>query len=85
MNQLPKILGLEINATRYKIWLKYFAPSVPKLQTGTYKVTKSTTLSDTIASVLTKPTYTDITITILPGWNMYDIDAYLSEKKIIPT
>jgi hypothetical protein len=27
----------------------------------------------------------DITITILPGWNMYDIDSYLSDKKIIPT
>jgi cell division protein YceG involved in septum cleavage len=29
--------------------------------------------------------HTDITITILPGWNMYDIDSYLSDKKIIPT
>jgi hypothetical protein len=26
----------------------------------------------------------DQTITILPGWNLYDIDAYLSNKGIVP-
>ena len=36
-------------------------------------------------NTLVKPLYNDLTITILPGWNMYDIDTYLSEKKIIET
>ena len=35
------------------------------------------------STTLKKPSQTDLTITILPGWNMYDIDAYLSSKKII--
>lgn len=85
MTQIPEILWINIGNTRYKLWLRYFAPSLPKLQSGTYKVSKSTTLSNVITGVLTKPIYTDITITILPGWNMYDIDSYLSDKKILPT
>ncbi len=85
MNQIPEILWLTIESTRYKLWLRYFAPTLPKLQTGTYKIPKSTTLVSVIEEVLTKPIYTDITITILPGWNMYDIDSYLSDKNILPT
>lgn len=43
------------------------------------------TLSDFLSKNLKAPTYTDSTITILPGWNIYDIDASLSAKGIIET
>ncbi len=85
ISQLPKILWLDIGNTRYKLWLRYFSPPLPKLQAGTYTVSKSTTLTQMMTEVLVKPVYSDITITILPGWNMYDIDTYLSDKKIIST
>jgi UPF0755 protein len=84
-SQIPSALKIPINTTRYKIWLNFFAPELPKLQAWTYTVDTPMSLSEVITTVLKKPVYTDITITILPGWNMYDIDAYLSDKKIIPT
>ena len=40
-------------------------------------------LEDVFAQVLVKPEFTDLTITILPGWNTYDIDDYLYRKDII--
>lgn len=85
ISQIPEILWINTGNLRYKLWLKYFAPSIPRLQAGTYKISKNTTLSSVIGEVLTSPVYTDITITILPGWNMYDIDSYLSDKHILPT
>jgi hypothetical protein len=36
------------------------------------------TLEEALRTSLLKPIHTDITITILPGWNKYDIDAYLA-------
>ena len=85
LSQIPKSLRLDIGATRYKLWLRFFAPSVSKIQAGSYKVSELMPLSKVLTETLTKPIYTDITITILPGWNMYDIDAYLSDKGILPT
>jgi UPF0755 protein len=81
---LPDAFSLNISDTKYKLWTKFFAPGV-KLQAGTYKVTDDTTIDGLFRDILTKPTYDDLTITILPGWNIYDIDAALSEKKIIKT
>lgn len=83
LNEVPKTLNLNIASWRYKLWVKYISPSVPKLQAGTYEVDKTTTLSEVFSSVLTKPVVTDLTITILPGWNIYDIDDALANKKII--
>jgi hypothetical protein len=41
-----------------------------------------TTVSDFLTRTIRSPLYVDQTITILPGWNMYDIDAYLANKGI---
>lgn len=70
---------------RYDLWIKYFAPRVPNLQIGEYKVNSPTTLVEFFTKTLNKPIHTDETITILPGWNIYDIDAYLAEKNILRT
>jgi cell division protein YceG involved in septum cleavage len=74
---------VEIPEWKYKIWLKYFAPKVENLQAGGYRVDVPMTLENVFTKVLMKPVYTDLTITILPGWNSYDIDDYLYRKDII--
>lgn len=68
---------------RYKLYLRFFAPKIPSLQAGTYEIERDMELSRVLSETLKSPKYTDLTITILPGWNMYDIDSYLSSKKIL--
>ncbi len=83
LSDIPNVFHASPNTWQYKLWLKYFAPKLPNIQAGTYEVERTTSLSEVFSTVLTKPVQTDLTITILPWWNIYDIDAYLSEKKII--
>ncbi len=80
---LPKKLKLE-TGWRAKLYFRYFAPEV-KLQVGTYKIPKDSgySLKDVYEKVLPNPDTNDVTITFLPGWTVYDIDAYLSEMGII--
>ena len=66
----------------YKLYLKFFSKET-KLQAWTYKISEDTTLEKLLENELKKPAYNDITITILPGWNIYDIDSALSDKKYI--
>jgi UPF0755 protein len=75
-------LSLGIGPTRYKVWLSFFAPKLPNLQVWEYRTDTPMRLSEFLTSTLKKPVHSDITITILPGWNMYDIDAYLASKNI---
>lgn len=49
---------------------------------GTYQTTSPTTVSDFLTRTMRSPLYVDQTITILPGWSSYDIDAYLASKGI---
>lgn len=63
--------------------MKYFAPKIENLQAGGYKVDSTLELSEVFRTILVKPVFTDLTITILPGWNSYDIDDYLYRKDII--
>lgn len=79
---IPKSFSLDTNETLYKLYVRFFAPQV-KLQAGTYKVEDDITLEKLFRDTLVKPLYNDLTITILPGWNIYDIDNYLSDKKIL--
>lgn len=80
---LPKKLKLE-TGWRSKLYFRYFAPEI-KLQVGTYKIPKDSehSLKDVYEKVLPNPDTNDVTITFLPGWTVYDIDAYLSEMGII--
>lgn len=85
LSSLPRSLDLDIAETRYKLYLRFFAPKISSLKAGTYEVPEDMGLSRVMSEVLTTPKYSDLTVTILPGWNMYDIDSYLSDKKILPT
>jgi cell division protein YceG involved in septum cleavage len=76
-------LKINISEYRYKLWLKFFYSESPKIQAGTYTVDIPTEFRSFLQNTIKNPTYSDLTITILPGWNMYDIDEYLSSKKIL--
>lgn len=52
---------------------------------GEYSAERWTTIQEFFTETISKPVHTDLTIMILPGWNMYDIDAYLADKNIITT
>lgn len=75
-------LGFGIASWRYTLWLRFFGPKNIDIRTGTYETKTPTTISDFLTKTLTKPLYIDQTITILPGWSSYDIDAYLAGKWI---
>lgn len=79
VSELNDDLNLGVSSWRYKLWIRFFA-NKPTLQAGQYVVSSGTTLSDFFMKNLKHPTYTDVTITIIPGWNIYDIDAYLASK-----
>jgi UPF0755 protein len=79
VSELNEDIGLWVAPWRYRLWLRFFA-NAPDLQVGQYVVASGTTLSDFFTKNLKRPTYTDTTITILPWWNLYDIDAYLANK-----
>lgn len=74
-----------ISPWRYSLWVKYLAPKDIVLKAGEYTAERGTTVETFFTDTISKPIHTDITITILPGWNMYDIDTYLVEKNIAKT
>lgn len=79
---LPKKLDIPVNSTLYKAWIKMHHSDF-NLQLGSYSVGENVTLNWLFDKILSNPLAKDLTITILPGWNIYDIDAYLSHLGII--
>lgn len=82
VSNLPTRLRFEPQRTFYKLWLKFLAPEV-KLQAWTYSIPVDSILSEVFSKTLKKPDSLDQEITILPGWNIFDIDYYLSNKWVI--
>lgn len=76
-SSVPKKLKLE-TGWRSKLYVRYFAPDVA-IQVGTYRIPKDAdyTLDEVFEKVLPNPDTKDVTVTFLPGWTVYDIDAYL--------
>lgn len=81
---LPKKLHIDVNSFFYRLYVKFHYSSVI-LQAGTYQINKVTTLDDLFKTTLKNPTSKDLSVTILPGWNIFDIDAYLSKSQIAKT
>jgi len=79
---LPKKLDVPVNTTFFKIYTRFFVKNFT-LQAGTYSMEKDATIASLFSQVLKNPTSKDITITFLPGWNMWDMDAYLTKVGII--
>jgi hypothetical protein len=59
-------LDLGIDATRYRLYTKFFIPKNIEIQAGGFSVATGTTLETFLTDTLKHPTYTDLTITILP-------------------
>lgn len=83
VKSVPTVLKLDISSLRYSLWIRFFAPKDIIIKVWTYEVSRGTTLMGFFTETLKKPKYTDLTITILPWWNIYDIDNYLLSKNII--
>lgn len=81
LSNLNDKLALGIDPMRYKLYIKFFAPDV-SIQAGGFSASSGTTLETFLTETLKTPSYTDLTITIIPGWNMWDLDAYLASKDI---
>lgn len=76
---IPKRFWLDINPTLYKIWLKISWPSII-LKAWTYSINSNISLNELLSKSLKTPDSLDQEITILPGWNIFDIDEYLSNR-----
>ncbi len=79
---LPKKLEIDVNSTFYKAWIKIHHSDFI-LQAGSYHIWENVTLDSLFSDILPKPLAKDLTITILPGWNIYDIDAYFTKSGLI--
>ncbi len=79
---LRESLILDVADWRLRLYKKVFAPDFD-LKSGTFPFSGATTLRDALAGPLVKPLYNDQTITILPGWSIYDIDPYLVSQGIM--
>lgn len=68
------------------MYSKFFAPEWVKIKSGTYKTTEPLPLEKFLTEGLKENQVfeNEISITILPGWNIWDIDAYLADKDILP-
>lgn len=65
----------------YKLYLRSNPPDF-QLQKWTYDIKAGTTFRTLIPQLKT-PVNTDIKVTLLEGWNIYDIDATLTKKWVI--
>jgi UPF0755 protein len=80
-NVLHEKLSIPVASWRFRLYMRFYQANF-KLQTGTYEIPEAMAFRDALRDRLAKPTTTDITITILPGWNMADIDGYLAKVGI---
>ncbi|MDD2907500.1 MAG: endolytic transglycosylase MltG [Candidatus Gracilibacteria bacterium] len=69
----------ELNNMYYSYYIKNNKPDF-ELQIGTYKINAGSDIVQTIESLKT-PITSEIKITILEGWNIYDIDFCLSSPE----
>lgn len=68
---------MDIASWRFKAYMKFYQANF-KLQSGTYEITKETPFLQALQESLAKPSTKDLTITLLPGWNIVDVDGYLA-------
>ena len=82
IQNLPKKLGIIVNPTIFKIYTRLAVKNFP-FQAGTYSMEQDATIATLFSEVLKNPISKDITITLLPGWNIWDMDSYLTKQGII--
>jgi cell division protein YceG involved in septum cleavage len=82
ISSLREKLDMDIGFFPYKAYIRLKQNDFI-LQAGTYHMKGAQSLDEFFATTLTHPISKDITITILPGWNIFDIDVYLTKQGII--
>ncbi|MCD5380534.1 endolytic transglycosylase MltG [Candidatus Gracilibacteria bacterium] len=71
-----------IDKNLLKIYLK-FNPQTKALQAGSYKIKEGTKFSELFEQLNEPIKSEEITVTILEGWNIFDIDEYLTNRELI--
>ena len=66
-----------------KLWLRNNAEKVPLIQEGSYKLDWQYSKDDFLEIIAKWPTREYLHVTVLEWWSKYDIDAKLSEMKLI--
>ncbi|QFR39400.1 endolytic transglycosylase MltG [Candidatus Gracilibacteria bacterium 28_42_T64] len=74
---------LNIQSSFMNIYLKNNTPDF-ELHAGKYQIHTGATIGSILES-LQNPIFEEMNITLLEGWNIYDIDEYLGKKGIINT
>lgn len=69
---------LDINKTYLKIYLKNNKPDF-ELITWDFNITKKSTINNVLESLKDPIIYDEVNIVFLEGWNIYDIDNYLTD------
>lgn len=81
-HQIHTNLKLDVADWQLRAYKKFYAPDF-QLKSGTFVIPEDMPLSKALEKSLVTPAHTDMTFMILPGWSVYDIDSYLSQKKLI--
>lgn len=61
----------------------YFNTPKKSLQAGEYTIAKNATIEDILTEVTTSIKSIEVKVTFLEGWNIFDIDEYLTHKELI--
>ncbi len=75
-------LGYVPSLFAFKVYLKLHGAPEPKA--GKHRLKKSMNLPELLTELAAAPLPDDIPITILEGWRIRDIDAFLAEKGLAP-
>lgn len=83
---LNKSLQFGLAEWRYRWYIRLFAPLTDTIKTGSYETTENMPLSQFLTEGFKKKSTpsNEITIKLLPGWNIYDYDAYFAKNDILP-
>ncbi|MCT4616974.1 MAG: endolytic transglycosylase MltG [Candidatus Gracilibacteria bacterium] len=82
---LPKLLtkyDIKLDDFYLKIYVRMGNADGFEFNAGTFKIPAGANIKDLLFS-LEKPYVNTTDVTILEGWNIYDIDKYLSDEKLI--
>lgn len=65
----------------------YFRDNLPdfELQVGTYNIPENADISSFLEAFKNPINSIDVNLTFLEGWNIFDIDQYLTNQKLIDT
>jgi cell division protein YceG involved in septum cleavage len=79
---LQKKLNIPLHPLIFRLYIRLYQKDFV-LKAGSYHLENEKSLESLFSETLKNPQSEDIAITILPGWNIFDIDKAFSEQSII--